>query len=196
MNLTERDKWLCAALPALLTLAVYGWFFARPVLRENAVLRFELRGQEPPEVRDERLAIAREEGVRLAEELAELRAETDGMESPAVAGASPVAAARNRAGVLRMLSDLCGPSGARLVSARRQERGGAGGGDGVGGLLERMKWTAAQPWRLELRGTYGGMARWLEGLSELGVQALPTGLEMEPGTEAAQPASWVLDMWI
>lgn len=196
MNLTERDKWLCAILPALLMLAVYGWVIARPVLRENAAMRAELRMQEPPKMRDERLAAARAEGGRLVEELAALRVETAGMESPATAGASPEAAARNRASVLRMLSDLCGPSGARLVSAQRQESGGAGGGDGGGGLLERMKWTAAQPWRLELRGTYGGMARWLEALSELGVQALPTGLDMDPGTEAASPASWTLDMWI
>ena len=59
-----------------------------------------------------------------------------------------------------------------------------------------MQWTGAERWRLEMSGTFGGMSRWLDGLSAAGIQALPSGLDMEPGAEASLPAAWSLDLWI
>ncbi len=194
VRLTERDKWICAALPAILLLAVYGWVFARPVLRQTAELRAELRAQEPADARAARLAAARDENTRLAEEAAVARGEMAGLESPAAA-ADPLSAARSRADTLRKLSGLCASSGVTLASAGRQADRAAAG-SALGGLLEKMHWNAAEPWRLEMSGTFGGMSRWLDGLSAAGIQALPTGLDLDPAAEASQPAAWSLDLWI
>ena len=194
VKLTERDRWLCAALPAVLVLAIYGWIFARPVLRQTADLRTELRAQEPPAARAERLAAAQAESERLAGDLAAARQAMEGVESPA-ASVDPLIAARSRADTLRKLSGLCASSGVTLASVRRQADG-AGSGSAVGGLLEKMRWSAAERWRLEISGSFEGMVRWLDELAAAELQAMPTGLDMEPGAEAAQPASWTLDLWI
>ena len=92
VKLTERDKRICAALPAVLVLAIYGWAFARPVLRHTADLRAELRAQEPADVRAERLAAAAAESERLAADLAAARQEMEGLKSPAAADDSSNAA--------------------------------------------------------------------------------------------------------
>ena len=148
----------------------------------------------PTAARAERLAAAEAESALLAAELAAARRDMDGAESPAAA-ADAASAARSRADVLRRLSGLCATSGLRLGSARRLADGAAAGA-AVGGLLEQMRWRAAERWRLEMCGSFDGMVRWLDGLSAAGLQALPTGLEMEPGPDAAQPAVWTLDVWI
>lgn len=194
VKLTERDKWICAALPAVLALAFYGWVFARPVLRQTAELRAELRAQDPPAVRAARLDDARAENSRLTAEAAAARGDMAGLESPAAA-ADSTSAARSRADTLRKLSALCASSGVTLASARRQADGAAAG-SALNGLLEKMHWTGAERWRLEMSGTFGGMSRWLDGLSAAGIQALPSGLDMEPGAEASLPAAWSLDLWI
>ena len=184
VKLTERDKRICAALPAVLVLAIYGWAFARPVLRHTADLRAELRAQEPAAARAE----------RLAGDLAAARQEMEGLKSPAAADDSSNAA-RSRADTLRRLSGLCASSGVTLGSARQQADNAAAGAP-VGELLKKMHWIAAERWRLEMSGSFDGMVRWLDGLSAAGLQALPTGLDMEPGAEANQPAAWSLDLWI
>lgn len=194
VKLTERDKWICAALPAVLVLAVYGGFFARPVLRQTAALRAELRAQEPPAARAERLAAAEAEGERLAADLAAARREMEGLKSPAAAF-EPGSAARSRADVLRRLSGLCASSGMALASARRQAAGAASG-SAVDGLLEKMRWLAAERWHLEMSGSFDGMTRWLDGLSAAGLQVLPTGIDMEPGADGGSAAAWSLDLWI
>ena len=194
VKLTERDRWLCAALPAVLVLAIYGWVFARPVLRQTADLRAELRAQEPPAARAERLAAARAESERLAGDLAAARLEMEGAESPA-ASVDPLNAARSRADTLRKLSGLCASSGVTLTSARRRAAG-AESGSAVVGLLEKMRWNAAERWSLEMSGPFENIVRWLDELAAAGLQALPTGLDMEPGAEAAQTAVWTMDLWI
>ena len=118
VKLTERDKRICAALPAVLVLAIYGWAFARPVLRHTADLRAELRAQEPAAARAERLAVAAAESERLAGDLAAARQEMEGLKSPAAADDSSNAA-RSRADTLRRLSGLCASSGVTLASRTR-----------------------------------------------------------------------------
>ncbi|HPT17589.1 MAG TPA: hypothetical protein PK388_09930 [Kiritimatiellia bacterium] len=194
VKLTERDKRICAALPAVLVLAIYGWAFAWPVLRHTADLRAELRAQEPADARAERLAAAAAESERLAVDLAAARQEMEGLKSPAAADDSSNAA-RSRADTLHRLSGLCASSGVTLGSARQQADNAAAGAP-VGELLKKMHWIAAERWRLEMSGSFDGMVRWLDGLSAAGLQALPTGLDMEPGAEANQPAAWSLDLWI
>ena len=194
VKLSERYKRVCAALPAVLVLATYGWAFARPVLRQTADLRAELRAQESADVRAERLAAAEADGERLAADWAAASRDMEGVESPAAA-ADAASAARSRADALRRLSGLCASAGVRLGSARPQAAGAAAAG-GVGELLKNMHWVAAERWRLEMSGSFDGMVRWFDGLSAAGLQALPTGLDMEPGMEASQPAAWSLDLWI
>ena len=196
VTLTDRDKWLCAALPAILTLVVYSWVFARPVWRETAAMRAELRGQEPPAVRAEHLAAAQAESAQLAGDLADLRTAVEGMESPAVTGSQPGTAAQSRADTLRKLSGMCVPAGMTMISARKHAVEGASAGNDIGKLLQQMHWEVAEPWRLELRGPFGGMLRWLDGLAAAGIQALPFGLDMAPGADDVPAASWTVDLWI
>lgn len=193
VKLTDRDKWLCTALPAILTLVIYGWVFTRPVQRETAAMRAELQAQDSTELRAQRLATAREESVRLSEEAAGARQDMAGLEIPAAA--QPILAAQNRAGTLHRLSEMCASAGLTLGSARKQE-GGPTAGSATGELLKNLHWEAAEPWRLELSGSFRDMSRWLDGLSAAGIQALPAGLDMEPGTEPSQPVVWTLDLWL
>ena len=194
VKLNERDKWLCAMLPSLFMLVVYGWLFARPVLRETAAMRADLRSQDPADVRAERLAAAEKASGRLAAEVAVARQEMAGLESPA-ATVDPVSAAQGRAATLRKLSDLCTATDVTLVAARKQASD-VGTGSALGALLQKMHWAGAEHWRLEMSGSFGGMSRWLAGLSAAGIQALPTGLDLAPGAEASQPGAWTLDLWI
>ena len=198
LKLTERDRWVCAALPAVLTFVLWFIMFARPLGRDVSGLRAELRAQDPPDVRAERLETARQEADPLMKESQALRNSAATAAKAGIAADDLDSALARRAATLRVLSRRCEQAAVTLVRASAADGANAPGGAGTANrdLLDRMRWTDAAIWRLELQGTYEHVLGLLETLAEDDVSIVPVGIRMDPAVDEAKPMSWVLTVWI
>ena len=195
LKLTERDRWICAALPAILTVVLWFFLFARPLGRDGSGLRAELRAQEPPEMRAERFEWAQQEAGPLGEELQALRNSAETAAKEGASAADLDSALARRAATLRGVSRRCEQSSVTLV------RASAAGGSKTHGAanskwLEQMHWTDAELWQLELQGTYESVLGLLERLSADNLSIIPVGIRMDPAVDEAKPMSWAVSVWI
>lgn len=179
-TLNQRDKWLCAALPSLLALLVYGLAVARPLLRDCRSLRAELARQDPAPARAARLAAARAEHARLDEALAtEQKRAEDLRDATAATGlSSPASQVAALAGIARSCEAFN-----LVVLILAPEPGPAPGREDVAGGAR---------WRLELRGPYAGMVHLLDSLTSDPVPLMPMGLDMAPAGDDGTLIDWVL----
>jgi hypothetical protein len=191
-----RERWLCAALPAVITILIYQALQVKPWRREIVVLRAELKHQKAAGDQGARLERARAENGRLTQELHDLRAAA-AAKAGAVTNGTGFAAA-GRATSLREVSRLCEQSGVTLIYATpaADARLPADTLAAIRTLPGKPGWDEAEVWQLDLRGTYPAMVRLLEALSTSGSLIVPAGISMAPAADEAKPNSWKLTLWI
>jgi hypothetical protein len=194
MKLTARDCRIISVLPAVVTVLAYLILLLRPALRQTAGLKNELASQDSPAVREERMARAQADNARLKSEFEaakEVAAKGTGSTDAFVQGI-------HRAATLHDVSRLCEAAGLTLTSSSPvgDVSPAAGGGTGVRGLLDKAGWKNVEAWRLDLRGSYGGMLRMLNSVLADGVPIMPVGVNMEPAAEDAKPIAWSLIVWM
>lgn len=176
MKLTPRDRWLCVALPAALTLLFCEGRVVRGIRRESAALRTTVTGRGTIAALTAKLGPARAEGERLNSELAPLRAQA------AAGGSDMRAAVGRRSEALREVSRLCESRSVTLLDVR------PAGASTSGAALEGL----SDAWRLGLRGTYSDVQGLIADLSASGA-AVPVGVGLEPGDgDDGKPDYWVL----
>jgi hypothetical protein len=185
--LTTRDKWLAAALPALVTL-LGGWIFVtRPATRELASLRQRVENQGPLIARQALVAGAQADRADLEKVIAEKRTESTEHEG-----------VFDRNWALQQVSRLCAAHGLSL-NATAPEPGGKlppALQEASTAYLRVPNAAPPQVWRIELSGSYPGVLKLLEGLQNSKPLIVPLNLSMQADKNERKPATWVLTLWL
>ncbi len=181
--MTVRDKWLAAALPALVTLLA-GWiFFLRPAGRELAALRQRVENQGP--LRQALVISAKAERLNLEKAVAEKRG---------TSSAETCAFDRNAA--MQQISLLCAAHGLSLNGTAPEPAGKLPPALQEAAAALSRGGTAPQVWRVELNGSYPAVVKLLEGLGKTNPLIVPLNLSMEAGKNERKPAKWVISLWL
>lgn len=183
--MTVRDKWLAAAIPALLTLLI-GWLvYLRPAGREVAQLRQRVTNQGSLDARKAQVAAAQVDLVELQKSIAEKRAE------PAAVGSF-----FDRNWAMQQISLLCEAHGLGLEKAAPDPSGP------LAPLLRESlpaignTGTAPQVWRVEVSGNYPAVVKLLAGLEKAKPLIVPLNISMQTGKTERHPSFWVLTLWL
>jgi hypothetical protein len=182
---SNRDRWVAAALPAMLTLLV-GWlFFLRPAVREAALMRQRVENLGALAARQALVPQAQAEQAGLGQALEAKRAASGEEES---------VFDRNHA--MQLISRLCAAHGLRL-----DHTGPEPGAQLPAAFKEALpafdgSGTTPQVWRIEVRGAYPGILKLLGSLREVEPLIVPLGISMRAGKTERTPASWVLTFWL
>lgn len=193
MNLSTRDKWMCAVLPALLTTIVMQRGCVRPINRDIEALQAQIQKQGPLSTRKAALKQAEAENVQL-------QALVNAKKIPSANNAVAPAAggAFNRTLALEQISRLCEAGKLTLISS---------GPDTTAKLPPSIEQAAAvlckptdpllpQVWKLEIRGPYVAMVEFLKSLGNAPVMVVPINLGMQPDANETAPISWTLSVWL
>ena len=185
---SNRDRWLAATLPAWLVLLV-GWALViRPQLQEVDSLRKRVENQGTP-------AALRDQANRL-------RAEATEREAAVAERRKALEAATRTFGqnaAMGEISALCEAQGLSLdastaeISTSRLPAVLQSAATSFAGLPGA---TIPQTWRLELRGSYSGVLKLLDGLGKAKPLVVPLSLSMVSDKNERRPASWVLILWL
>lgn len=196
MKFGPRERWLCAALPAVITILIYQAVLVRPWRREIGVLRAELKHQKAAGGHGAGLERACAENGRLTQELRDLRGAAAAKAGVVTNRTGFVAAVRTAS--LREISRLGEQSGVALIYATPAADARLPGDTlaAIRTMQGKAGWDDAEVWQLDLRGTYQAMVRLLEALSVSESMIVPAGISMAPAADEAKPNSWKLTIWI
>lgn len=185
--LTIRDKWLAAALPALVTLLGGWFFFIRPANRELASLRQRVENQGPLSARQLLAAQAQADRADLEKIIAEKRASQSEDEG-----------VFDRNWALQQVSVLCATLGLSLNATAPEPAGKLPPAlqDATAAFLRLPNSTPPQVWRIELSGSYSSVLKLLEGLQKSKPLIVPLNLSMQVDKNERKPATWVLTLWL
>lgn len=183
--MTARDKWLTAAIPALLTLLI-GWLvYLRPAGREVSQLRQRVVNQGSLETRKAQVTGAQADLEELQKSIAAKRAE------PAAEGSF-----FDRNWAMQQISLLCEAHGLGLEKASPDQ------GAPLAPLLRESlpalgsTGTTPQVWRVELSGSYPAVVKLLAGLEKAKPLIVPLNISMQSGKTERHPSFWVLTLWL
>jgi len=168
----------------VLTVLTYSILMARPLLRDCRSTKAELARQDPPSVRAARLETARAENGRLNEMLVTERERAAVIQG---SNASMIASSpSHRAAALAEISRRCEEYKMTMLCTVPESGTVAGKEDSGNG----------ERWRLELRGSYEGMAYLLDELTSGAMPIMPVGLDMVPAADDGKPIDWTLTVRI
>ena len=182
LNLPARDRWLCAILPAVITVALYAFTGARTLQRQCRMARAELDLQPPAAAREARLDAARREAARLEDQV---RTERERAAAPGGAGSRGAAQGPGaRDAAWKAVTDVCTSQGMTLFKAERIG-GPAAGAHG-----------AADPerWRLRLGGSYEAMVHVLDAIAEGPGPVVPVALTLSRPHDDGGYIDWGLEI--
>lgn len=185
--MTIRDKWLAAALPALVTLLV-GWlFFLRPAAREITNLRQRMENQGPLSAQQALVAQAQAERADLEHAIANRRI-APAMEESVF----------DRNSAMQQVSLLCATNGLSLnaIAPEHGEKLPPALQAATTSMTLTANATPPQVWRIELSGSYPAVVKLLDGLQRAKPLIVPLNLSMEVGKNERIPAKWVLTLWL
>lgn len=171
-------------LPALLVLALGGWFVIRPMAGDIRLLHQRVAHHGDEAARAAAIASARAE-AGLAVEEAETKAAKLAL-APAFDGRE----------AMKKLSGLCADHGMNLAAATPEP--------GLEKLPASFRELAARAgatgdvkvWKIELTGPYAGMTRLVGGLGKATPVVVPLSLAMRPAAAPGRPAVWTLYLWL
>jgi hypothetical protein len=196
MRLNARDQWLCAVLPAVITVGIYLVVAVRQDRHVLAPLRKQLRALGITANSLQTLEQVQAENRRLEAELRALSPDGKAPDPADRTGDADPAAAQTPA--LRQVTRLCEAGGITLLASapdpdcrlpemlQQALRPAAGSGHP----------PVPQIWRLELRGPYPAMVTLIESLPRGEPRVVPVGITMRPRTDDAQSIGWILTIWI
>jgi hypothetical protein len=194
MTLTPRDKWMCAVLPALLTIIVAQRAYIHPVNREIEALRKQIQAQGPLAARQAALKQAEAENSQLA---ALMKARSTPA-TPAQNGHAATAHAFNRTLSLEQISKLCEAGNLTLISssADASPKLPPTLAQAAKVLIKPGDPSSPQVWRLELRGGYIEMMEFLDRLAQAPSLVVPLNIGMQPDADETMPITWTLSVWL
>ena len=186
--LSLRDRWLAAALPALVILLV-GWvFYLRPAEKAISLLAQRVENQGSLQAKQDMISLARNQQASLETTVAQLRD-----------ARPPAGVVFNRNLAMQQISRECdahglsltetklNPSDAQLPAALRTAALSLNHPPGA---------TLPQIWQIELTGTYGNVMKLLGGLQDADALIVPLNLSMTTDKRERKPTSWTLTLWL
>ena len=185
-SLTDRDKWLAACLPALITLLL-GWlFFLRPAERALSNLRQRVENQGSLGAR--KALVANAEAIRAELE----KAIADKRSAPVEEGVF------DRNSAMQHVSLLCAESGLSLNATThdRSSRLPPSLQEAISALTRTPNTTPPQLWRIDLSGTYPSMVKLLAGLQKSKPLIVPLSVSMQTNKNERKPVTWTLTLWL
>jgi hypothetical protein len=187
MNLSSRDKWMCAVLPALLTAIICQTAFTHPLQRENDALAGQIRAPGSLPMRQAELRQLESDHAQIVEAVAQKRK-----------ALSAAGAGFNRTVALQQISKLCEQNHLALVSSAPDASTKLPPpiAEAAKVLVTERDTDAPQIWRLELRGSYGDFLQFLNGLGAVPPLIVPLNLSMQPDPNEDHPISWSLTVWM
>jgi len=190
LNLTPRDKWMCAVLPALLTGIIFQMALTHPLDRENEGLEKQIKAQGPIAARQSALKQLDAENAQLARIAAEKR--------KGVQGGTEGKPGFDRTVALQQISRLCEDGGLILVSSAPDPstKLPATFADTAKILLKPTDSSQPQVWRLEMRGSYGEFLKFLNQLASVPSLVVPLNVGMQPDANEDNPIRWTLTVWL
>lgn len=186
MNLSPRDKWMCAIIPALLTGLIYQYAFIHPVGVDIESIQKRLDTQGPLAARQAALKQAEADHAQLLHRVAD-------MKKPGITRLH-----FNRTAALQQISKLCESGGLTLVSSSPDTAAKLPPSiDQVASLLASPADSLPpQIWRLELQGSYPAMVEFLDGLGATPTLVVPLNLGLQPNAEDTRPLNWTVSVWL
>lgn len=184
--LTTRDRWLAAALPALL-LALLGWLLLlRPAAREVALLEQRVLNQGPIETQQALLAAAEAERADWEKRLIQKRTQA-AAEAPLFDRNEAMKQISQRCAELGLSLDKFAPDrSGRLPASLKQAQS----------TLTEAGGSSPQLWQLEFSGSYPAVLRLLAAMRELKPLVVPLNVSMRVGPTDRHPATWLLTLWL
>ncbi len=196
MNTSERDAWLKALLPGILTGVIYVFWFARPGFQQlSAASEEAARSRESIPAASVMYARKRE--------VEELTRERDNAAKPkaptAVFEPKP---SHDRPLAIQKITEILSKRGMTLSSSKAADANGKGQSLPADAteLSNRLikEYGIAQPklWVLEVSGTYTSMTGALKDLSTVDQMIVPVALDMEPSEGDESLLIWSLTVWM
>lgn len=187
-TLPTRDRWLGAALPALIVFLA-GWvWILRPAAKDVSLLERRVQNQGPLQSRHELVALARAGQAELEKSVGRLREV-----SP------PLSSVFNHNLAMQTLSQLCESHHLSLDKTQLEP------GDGklppalkstALSLAKQPGGTPPQVWRLELSGSYSGVLKLLAGIQNAEALIVPLSISMQTAKNNRLPAAWTITLWL
>jgi hypothetical protein len=193
MSTSERDRWIKICFPAILTLLIYSWGYAR----KNSTTLTDARKQlsEFSMLPSSQSALTKKtmELSKLGDQVNDFAAR-----KTAAAGGSGVRKSSvGRTTALKVLTGLAEKSGLVLLEAAPNEMA-TPMLKVITTISKGVDLPDPQLWRMELAGSYLDMLNMLTELQKIDVFAVPVEVKMEPlKDDAVGPAvRWTLTVWI
>jgi hypothetical protein len=187
-TLPTRDRWLAAALPALLIL-LSGWLFTiRPAAKEVSLLERRVENQGTLQTRLDMVSNARAGQAELEKNLARLR-ET----------LPPPGSVFNRNIAMQQISQLCETHRLSLSETKLELGDGklpASLKTAETSLIKSASGPPPQVWRIELVGSYSNVMKLLDGLQHTQALIVPLKVFMQADKNERQPTTWAMTLWL
>lgn len=184
-TMNSRDKWLAAALPAMLTLLL-GWLiWLRPAGREVGQLRQRVRNQGTRDSQQTLLAVAQATRSELEKTLSDKRGAIPNDQS-----------VFDRNWAMQQVSVLCDANSLSLEKSTAETAAPLSPALKEALPAVTRNGTPPQVWRLELSGSYPNVVKLLDGLRKAKPLIIPLNLSMQTGKTERHPTKWVLTLWL
>lgn len=187
-TLPTRDRWLAAALPALVVLLLGWMFYIRPAAKEVSLLERRVENQGLLQARKDMVAQARSGQAELEKSVARLR------EARPAGGA-----VFNRNLAMQSISRLCETNNLSLSETKLEPGDSklpAALKTAALNLTTSAGGTPQQVWRIELGGSYANVMKLLEGLKKAEALIVPLNISMKADKTERKPAAWAMTLWL
>lgn len=209
MAMTTRDKWLAAALPAIIAASIYLYFPGRAAQTQLTKARTELKAEQTQPSAVPALTAAMAEANKLQELLDASRGQAAklALARPLAAGRGP--ATIDRGEPLRLISNALASRGLFLVSSERLENSAKTSlpksiQESWTKLPEANRPPDPQIWRFEIRGSFTSFHEACHELEKSNSFIVPLSVSMEPFSKeevTKEPGlqryfKWTLTVWL
>ena len=194
MKLNERDRWLLAVLPAIVTAMYYIWSPGKRASQEHKAAEAQYQSALQTQLRPEALTANIK---KLSDAEDKLNVQQD-LAAKLKEAAKPTAVLPNvnRTEALQKVASILDHKQLGLLKRRRianPEREDAA--DSAVKLAGQLNLPAPEYWQFELTGRYSDMQDALEAMDKCGTFVVPIGIGME-ALDDAGTQKWTLTLWI
>lgn len=184
---SDTDRWLAAALPAILILLL-GWFvFLHPLSNERNLLARRLENMGGLAGKRNASELARRDLSDLNAELSRLQADLDSLRI-----------GFDRSLAMRRISALCETHGLQ-IGQTSVEKGANRLPPALKSVESKFSTVDGKPpevWRVELAGSYPAVTRLLMDLASTAPMLVPLNLTMEADPKERRQPTWNLYLWL
>lgn len=194
MKLNDRDRWLIAVLPAIVTAMYYVWSPGKRVDQEHKSAEAQLQAAQQSKIKPEELSVSFK---KLSDAEDRLHVQQD-LSAKLKEAAKPTSALPkvNRTEALQKVAGILEKKQLGLLKRKRianPEHEDAS--DSAVRLAAQLNLPAPEYWQFELSGRYQDMQEALDAMDKCGTFVVPIGIGMEAFDDGGNQ-KWTLTLWI